>query len=827
MFFLPGFEASRPLMSNIDLDTLEFGESLGKGSSGEVFALTKDNERRVVKQYAAMAIDRRLLGENYDRLLAMPSQDGIAQVHKVRFDTPPYLAVMDRVEGVPLNTMRVGKEARAWMMIRQLTETLGEAHKRGVFHGHIHDGNIFVSGKNLKSKDDAPEVIVTDFGAGLVGEVHHIDVGESTYFAAPEQLISGGAEWKDGGVQRWDVYSFGVLAYRMINGRFPRGSKYLKARDKQMAASGGRPVPVNPGEYLDHVVENPEVSWGKSFGLSEEFKLYREIIDQCLELDPSKRPVDLREVRNQFRTLQHRFALEDAEERVLKERRKQKAKLFGARAVACCLGISFLGATYYLVDYLRKTYFFQNKVTELDQVVLTQRAQIDHLDERWAQTVTDLKKSREAADSFFQRMAQGDNAGGSGVASLRKEDLMKSRDYYLKTLDDVKEDGETGLEKGRALHSLAHIERKMGMNEVAIEHFQNSIDVLSELTDTHRDDKDIYIDINVRLADSYENVSSLVDNPVGNPALTALNSAVEYFDKVIALRPDDISAVTRQAGINFKLGSALDAHERYDEAIEAYSKSAELAEDLKENSENDASLTELVGKLQFQVARSLKMASRTEEAIDAHIAAMETVEELRGVNGFSPLQSIQMASSFLDLGELFKAKEASSSDLDQLYNEALRLLTPLNTANPEDVEVAMLLCRSLTRLGELEREEARWSSGYRLSVRGIEALKVALDANPQHVEGRILLAEARMEHLDFLEKEKQSAVAVALKGVEVAESAKELLSDEELTREPERSQMKRRLVALFSQYGDVCKELGETEAAKRCYDLSKIEVGSL
>lgn len=808
-------------MSVWRLDQFSSGNSLGGGSCGTVFE-TNEDDSLVIKQFNSMAIDRHFLTRNFERLRTMPPVEGMAQVYDFQLDTAPYLALAERVRGEKLPSISGIREAGAWRVMRMLAETLGHAHKHGVFHGHLHPDNILLEaeGKTLKP-------VVTDFGTGMIGEIHHIDLGDSALYAAPEQLVNGGSEWIEGRAEKWDVYSFGMIAFWLINERIPRGLNFLKQRNKDIAQSGGRPLAINVAAYVDDIHEHPKVPWGMALGLSREFKLYREIIDRCLALDPADRPVDMREVRNQFRALDHQFAMENAEERVVKERLKQKTKLFGARALAACLGVFFFLATFYLVDYLRKTYFFQNKVSELDQVVLTQKAKIDHLDESWAETVTDLRKSREAADSFFQKMAQGDSAGGSGVASLKREDLEKSREYYLKTLGDVEASPETALERGRALHSLAHIERRLGLPEVSVEHFNDAIQVFQERLINSPGDEGSLRDLHLRLADSFENISSLASNPVGGSALASLQQAVKHFDSILELRPDDVEVVTRLAGTSFHLGEAYEAHRSYSDAIDAYSKSAILAIELQEASDGGSeSLTELVGQLQFRAARSLRLAGRVDESINAHIASMETIEQLRHVNGFTPLQSIQMASSFVELGELFEEKEASPEELDQLYNESLRLLTPLNTENPTDVEVAVLLCRSLGHLGAIEREDGQWSAGYRLSLQGIETLKVALGEEPLSIDGLIFLAEARLSHLEFLEAEKEAAVEIALAGVETGETAKRLLERSDVL-EPLRSQINEKLAEVLKRYGEVCRELGETEVAKRCFTHASILVASV
>ncbi len=808
-------------MNDLRISSLQTGASLGSGTSGEVFEVLGEETSLVIKRFHSLAIDRSFLKYNYSRQVNSPAFAGLPGVFDHSFDQAPYAVLMERVQGTPLLKAGSMKEPVAWEMVRKLAEIVGHAHKHGIYHGHLHPGNILVGGKGTESP-----LFVTDFGSGLVGELHHIDLGESTFFAAPEQLLSGGGKWSEGQIQKWDVYSFGVVAYWLINERLPRGLAYIKERNRQIAHSGGRPVGIDVQDFVDELYENAAMVWGSSFGLSHHDRSCREIIDRCLSLHPLERPVDLREVRNLFRSLDYRYALEDAEERVLKERRKQKAKLFGARAIAACLGLSFLGATYLLVEYFRKTYFFQNKVTELDQVVVTQQAQIHHLDERWADTVTDLKQSRQAADSFFHQMARGDDAGGSGVAAINKEELDQSRDYYLKTLDGEDEGKLSSLERARALHSLAHIERKMGLSAKSIHHFQSAVDAFTAAISSDPSIEDSLVDIEMRLADSYENISSLLENPLGFESLQTLEKAVRHFDNLIALKPKDLSFVTRLAGTTFKLGRVYDAHREYDKAILTYSKSAELAVALRNESETPGSLTELIGKLQFQAAGSLRLAGRFDESINAHIAAMETLEQLRGVNGFTPLQSVQLAEGYLELGELFGLKEATPEDLDQLYNESLRLLTSLNTGNPEDVEVAILLSRSLGHLGTLEREEGHWTTGYRMSVRGIEALRVALETSAHHIEGNLALAEARIEHLSFLSDERDAAIRVIQKGVETAEVAGKHLKADSQVRDPLLSHLRERLSHIFAIYGDVCEELGETTTSRYCREQSAVRFSS-
>jgi hypothetical protein len=157
--------------------------------------------------------------------------------------------------------------------------------------------------------------------------------------------------------------------------------------------------------------------------------------------------------------LEQQFVLEDAEDRVISERKLQKMKLIVTRSVAAGLAISLGAASFFLVKYLNRNNSLGTQVNQLEIVRTSQEKEIVERDRLISEKDHDLKSSREAADSFFSRMAQGTGAGGTGVSGLKKSELEKSRSYYLKTLGKIEEDGH--LEKARALHCLAHLELRM------------------------------------------------------------------------------------------------------------------------------------------------------------------------------------------------------------------------------------------------------------------------------------------------------------------------------------------------------------------------------
>lgn len=77
-------------MTDKTLDNLEIGNSLGVGSSGEVFEVVGHESDLVVKRFNSLAIDRSFLQRNFARLQAMPDFHGTPRVIQHRLDRPPY-----------------------------------------------------------------------------------------------------------------------------------------------------------------------------------------------------------------------------------------------------------------------------------------------------------------------------------------------------------------------------------------------------------------------------------------------------------------------------------------------------------------------------------------------------------------------------------------------------------------------------------------------------------------------------------------------------------------------------------------------------------------
>lgn len=203
----------------------QLGERIGSGGMGDVYAGERADgtfQRRIAIKVIRRGLDTesvlgRFLRER--RILGQLRHPNVAELIDAGAtpDGRPYL-VMERVDGVPITTWCVEREAslrEILELMRQVCEAVHEAHRKLVVHRDLKPSNVLVTGDG--------QIKLLDFG---VAKMLSDEIDEDTTrtlaaapltpaFAAPEQFLGQAV------TTATDVYALGGLLYVLLCGRAP------------------------------------------------------------------------------------------------------------------------------------------------------------------------------------------------------------------------------------------------------------------------------------------------------------------------------------------------------------------------------------------------------------------------------------------------------------------------------------------------------------------------------------------------------------------------------------------------------------------------------
>lgn len=338
-----------PKMNGLDVLGL-----IGTGESGRVFG-ARDDEGKIwaVKVFEGMAINRGLLSRMTLRLEAGGWPEGVLQIESADLDGRPACWVL------PLfaETEGEGEEMRwqvrslqhqidqhpgenTWDIVKQIGTALAGMHGRLVAHGNLKPGNVFF--------DEEGKVYLGDWTLGNMPGITHFDFTDALLYQSPEQLVDPGGYFEEAGY-RWDVFAFGVLAYRLLTGTFPRCDKMFSAVAPAEGETTKKGIHADSARVAQNLLGQPETNWPSNPSNDLEAG-YRSWIDQCLALDPTERPGSLMTVMAGFAEVERKVEAAQAQEKLLDQRRRSER--FGRRAVfysgMATAGCLVLGGLWYL-----------------------------------------------------------------------------------------------------------------------------------------------------------------------------------------------------------------------------------------------------------------------------------------------------------------------------------------------------------------------------------------------------------------------------------------------------------------------------------------------
>jgi tetratricopeptide (TPR) repeat protein len=759
-------------MSLPNIAGLELQDLIGRGSCGAVYRAVHAETREpcAVKVFSSMAINRKLLTIAMRGLDEMPPHPGIPRPISYNFDTSPYFTAVPlvgfmaedgrgkKIWQTPTLESCCGKTPpdEAWRYIYEVCDSMAWLHRHNLVHCNLKPRNVLVE------DDQESSTKIGDAVQGWVGGVHHFEPTDHFLYIAPEQAAHPEALATHG--TQWDVYSFGVLAYRLLTGNFPRGADiFTEEVKKQGQNRGGMPLQMDSAAILQAVRSQPKVEWPTKPSSSWDERR-RIIIERCLDLDFHTRWTDCREVMHEFEKLESDYLLDEARTNVKVEKKRQRLKLGIWRIAAmiflvCLLAVAAFGAWYgwttlhraeaaeHAVDTNHALY--QTQVTSRDKKIGDLDNHVAQLREQKRLVDVNLRISQETVDQFLNQILQLPTGVGPEAEAAEKQ-LNDALAFYDSTRERLIADDELLPERARNFYNTAQILIRKKKNAEAMDYLERAASAFRLLL--QREPGQAETPRRQALLGSSLRWMGVLKSELGkrSESLKCFQDAVVDLGAAVKADPRNRQARDECANAWFELGR----HGRKDglgkEALTALQKTPELL------NEKDVG-EKLTPQEQFLVARSRVeegLAQRdlgnTDVAMKTLFDAMEQMVKI--VERSAPHnqdEALVLAEAYIEFGDLVAGK-LGSSDAREAQTEAMNILVELVRLHPEWGEARMLLSRNYGALAALERDLGNVSESLRRIMQAVQVAAELVKQYPDNTRYAMEFARRKGQHAELL-----------------------------------------------------------------------------
>jgi hypothetical protein len=327
---LQTFEMEVPL-----LDGFVIGKLIGYGGCGKVYrAHNPAGVECAVKVFDGNSVSCALLGKMTRRLETGGWPEGVMPVMAADFEpghsfwTTPLLLTAE-AERIPVpQSLQMMLDQypgeHSWKVVRSMARALAGMHSHRVAHGNLKPGNLFVNAER--------EVLLSDWAMGNMPGVKELHFTDAVLYQSPEQLRNPAGYLNEAGY-RWDVFSFGVLSYRILTGKFPRCHETFGFVAPAAGETRKEGLQADLGKIAKNLEVESDVAWADAphDALEEDFRAW---IDRCLLLDPMRRPATMMEVVAGFEAAEIKSEVSHEREMMLDQRRRAERRAWRALFLA-------------------------------------------------------------------------------------------------------------------------------------------------------------------------------------------------------------------------------------------------------------------------------------------------------------------------------------------------------------------------------------------------------------------------------------------------------------------------------------------------------------
>ncbi|HYL99172.1 MAG TPA: serine/threonine-protein kinase [Blastocatellia bacterium] len=672
-------------------------DEIGVGGMGAVYLAARADEQyekqvaiKLMKESSGKSfIVSRFLAER--QILANLNHPNIARLLDggATEDGSPYL-VMEYIEGVPIDQYANDRELSTNDRLKLFLEVLSAvryAHANLVIHRDIKPGNILVTA------DGSPKLL--DFGiAKILAPAGAAEPETQTVlplmtpdYASPEQVKGQTISTST------DIYSLGVLLYRLLTGRHPYRFKTTSPQEIERVICEQEPerpssalsaareatestAEVSHSEQTQAKIESPKPRRKRSLGADLD-----NVVMMALRKEPERRYSSVEQLAEDIRRyLEGRPVIAHKDSfgyRASKFVRRRRVGVAAGALVALTLVAGVVATAR------------EARIARTQQLRAERR----------------FNDVRKLANSFmFEIQDSVQNLAGS--TPTRELLVTKALEYLDSLAQESNDDPALQRELATSYEKVGDIQGNpyspnLGNVEGALSSYRKAVAIRESLNARNPTS-----DLQFELGLSYRGLGDILEQKADTvDCVGYYRKSLEIFEQLNSAQPNDMRFLEELGRAHEVMGEGLSRTDSHVEELQHYRTSLGIVEDLMAKEPDNPKRLRSVGIGLLKVADGLDENQHPQEATETLRRCVIIMERLADAGPKNPRAQREYTFSVNKLGELLNETEHSSEALET-FNRVLKIREDMANSDPANtqaqfdlVSVRSNISRSLAKLG--------------------------------------------------------------------------------------------------------------------------------